>query len=196
MIPLISPGSPHLSYEFSGLKISVTTNQSSARQVAHTLLPFPTKDNAGAWSTTQDLLPVGIGSLVMKTTQLSSQSGSAFVEAAVVTPMLLMLIVSMMQFGYIYGVLANLRGASAVGARMAVLGTATSHYDVCQAARNAVTSIADTSQVLCQTSPSILPAPVNSPVTITLSYPVPILASNSGVLKGPTFTVSARTTMQ
>ncbi len=132
----------------------------------------------------------------MKTTLRSSQSGSAFVEAAVVTPMLLMLIVSMMQFGYIYGVLTNLRGASAVAARMAVLGTANSRLDVCEAARNAVTSIVDAAQLDCQTSPSVLPAPMNSPVTITLTYPVPILASNSGVLKGPTFLVSARTTMQ
>jgi Flp pilus assembly protein TadG len=132
----------------------------------------------------------------MKATHHTSQSGSAFVEAAVVTPMLLMLIVSMMQFGYIYGVLTNLRGASAVAARMAVLGTASSQLDVCQAARNAVTSMVDSSQLDCQTSPSILPAPMNSPVTITLSYPVPLLASNSGVFKGPTFTVSARTTMQ
>jgi|GEM_PF-4156716 Flp pilus assembly protein TadG len=132
----------------------------------------------------------------MKTTLLSKQSGGAFVEAAVVTPMLLMLIVSMMQFGYIYGVLTNLRGASAVAARMAILGSASSQVDVCEAAKNAVTSIVDASQLECQTSPSVLPAPVNSPVTITLSYAVPLLASNSGVLKGPTFTVSARTTMQ
>ena len=132
----------------------------------------------------------------MKTTLLSKQSGSAFVEAAVVTPMLLMLIVSTMQLGYIYGVLTNLRGASAVAARMAILGTASSQFDVCEAAKNAVTSIVDASQLECQPSPSVLPAPVNSPVTITLSYAVPLLASNSGVLKGPTFTVSARTTMQ
>jgi Flp pilus assembly protein TadG len=132
----------------------------------------------------------------MKITQMSSQSGSVFVEAAIVTPMLMMLIVSMMQFGYVYGVLTNLRGASAVAARMAVLGTPRSQTDVCQAAKNAMNSMVDPSQLECQTSPSVLPAPLNSPVTITLSYPVPILASNSGVLKGPTFTVSARTTMQ
>lgn len=132
----------------------------------------------------------------MKITFLSKESGGAFVEAAVVTPMLLMLIVSMMQLGHIYGVLTNLRGASAVAARMAILGTANSQVDVCEAAKNAVTSMIDASQLECQTSPSVLPAPVNSPVTITLSYAVPLLASNSGALKGPTFTVSARTTMQ
>ena len=132
----------------------------------------------------------------MKTSHRSSESGAAFVEAAVITPMLLMLIVSMMQFGYIYGVLTNLRGASAVAARVAVLGSASSQLDVCQAARNAMNAMVDTSRLNCETSPSVLPAPMNSPVTITLSYPVPILSSNSGVIKGPTFTVSARTTMQ
>ncbi|MEY4667759.1 MAG: hypothetical protein RL518_458 [Pseudomonadota bacterium] len=132
----------------------------------------------------------------MKTTQNPSESGSVFVEAAVVTPMLLMLIVSMMQYGYIFGVLTNLRGASAVAARVAVLGTPSSNSVVCQAARNAVASMVDTSRLTCETVPAVLPAPANSPVTITLSYPVPILSSNSGVLRGPTFIVKAHTTMQ
>jgi len=161
-----------------------TLCSSSRTQIAPTHSPYTLRG------------PVGIGSLVMKATHYSSQSGSAFVEAAVVTPMLLMLIVSMMQFGYVYGVLTNLRGASAVAARMAVLGSANSRVDVCEAAKNAMTSIVDVSQINCQTTPSILPAPMNSPVTITLSYPIPILSSSSGVLRGPTFTVSARTTIQ
>jgi Flp pilus assembly protein TadG len=139
---------------------------------------------------------VGLGGLVMRTAQRSSQHGSVFVEAAIVSPLLIMLTVSMMQFGYIYGVLANLRGASAVAARMAVLDTANSNSDVCQAAKNAVASLVDTSLLDCQTSPSILPAAANSPVTITLSYPVHILSSSSGLVRGPTFTLSARTTMQ
>ncbi len=132
----------------------------------------------------------------MKTRHHASQAGTAFVEAAIVTPMLLMMIISMMQFGYIYGVLTNLRGASAVAARMAVLGTSRSRLDVCEAARNAMTSMVDASQLDCQTNPSVLPAPINSPVAITLTYPIPILSSNAGVLKGPTLMVSARTTMQ
>lgn len=132
----------------------------------------------------------------MRTAQRSSQDGSVFVEAAIVSPLLIMLTVSIMQFGYIYGVLANLRGASAVAARMAVLDGTNSNSDVCQAARNAVAALVDTSLLDCQTSPSTLPAAVNSPVTITLSYPIHILSSGSGFVRGPTFTVSARTTMQ
>jgi Flp pilus assembly protein TadG len=132
----------------------------------------------------------------MRPARRSSQEGSVFVEAAIVSPLLIMLTVSMMQFGYVYGVLANLRGASAVAARMAVLDGENSHTDVCQAAKNAVASLVDTALLDCQTSPSTLPAAANSPVTITLSYPIHILSSSSGLVRGPTFTVSARTTMQ
>jgi Flp pilus assembly protein TadG len=132
----------------------------------------------------------------MKSYARGPEFGGAFVEAAVVTPFLITLIVSIMQFGYVYGVLSNLRGASAVGARAAVLGSGQSSQQVCSAARNALASIIDTTELNCYTSPSVLPAAANSPVTITLSYPVPILASSSGLLRGPTFMLTAHTTMQ
>lgn len=132
----------------------------------------------------------------MKSYARGPEFGGAFVEAAVVTPLLITLIVSIMQFGYVYGVMANLRGASAVGARAAILGSGQSSQQVCTAARNALASIIDTTQLNCYTSPAVLPAAANSPVTITLSYPVPILASSSGAFKGPTLTLTAHTTMQ
>jgi len=132
----------------------------------------------------------------MQSCSRCSEFGGAFVEAAVVTPLLIMLLVSIMQFGYVYGVLSNLRGASAVGARAAILGSGQTSQQVCSAARNALASIIDTTQLNCYTSPSTLPAAANAPVTITLSYPVPILASSSGAIKGPTLTLTAHTTMQ
>ena len=132
----------------------------------------------------------------MKRPLLHGKSGSALVEAAIVTPLLIMLIVSLMQFGYIYGVLANLRGASAVGARTAILGSGQTSTQVCNAARNSITTLIDATLLSCQTSPSVLPTTSDSPVTITLSYPVPLLASQAGFLKGPTITLSAQTTMQ
>ena len=124
------------------------------------------------------------------------ESGSALVEAAVVTPLLIMLVVSLMQFGYMYGVLSNLRGASAVGARAATLGSGQTSLQVCNAARNSMATIIDAALLSCQTNPSVLPTTSNSPVTITLSYPVPLFASQGGFLKGPTITLSAQTTMQ
>ena len=132
----------------------------------------------------------------MKHSSLIAESGSALVEAAVVTPLLIMLVVSLMQFGYMYGLLTNLRGASAVAARAAVLGSGQTNVQVCNAARNSIASIIDAALLSCQTSPSVLPTNSNSPVTITLSYPVPLLASQSGFLKGPTIMLSAQTTMQ
>ena len=113
-----------------------------------------------------------------------------------VTPLLIMLLVSIMQFGYVYGIQTNLRGASAVAARAAILGSGQTSQQVCNTAYNSITSIIDASRVRCETSPPILPAAPNSPVTITLRYPVPILASQSGLLQGPTLTLSAATTMQ
>lgn len=124
------------------------------------------------------------------------QLGGTFVEAAFVTPILMMIIVSIMQFGHVYGILSNLRGASAVGARAAILGTGLTSHEVCAAARNTLANLIDTTQLNCHTSPSTLPAAANSPVTIILSYPVPILASPSGALQGPTLTLTAQTTMQ
>ncbi len=132
----------------------------------------------------------------MESCSRGSEFGGAFVEAAVVTPLLIMLIVSIMQFGYVYGVMSNLRGASAVGARAAILGSGQTSQQVCSAARNALASLIDTSQLNCYTSPSVLPAAANAPVTITLSYPVPIWSSPTGILRGPTLTLTAQTTMQ
>lgn len=134
--------------------------------------------------------------MVPSAPQGGSESGSVFVEAAVVAPVLVMLFVSIIQFGHVFGVLTNLRGASAVAARAAILGSAQTSQQVCNAAINSVSSIIDPNQVTCLTSPSVLPAAPNSPVTITLTYPVPILASQSGFIRGPTLTLTAATTMQ
>jgi Flp pilus assembly protein TadG len=126
----------------------------------------------------------------------SAEFGGAFVEAAMVTPLLIMLLVSIMQFGYVFGIQTNLRGASAIAARAAVLGSGQTSQQVCNTAYNSIANIVDASQVTCETSPSVLPAAPNSPVTITLRYPVPLLASQAGFIKGPTLTLSAATTMQ
>lgn len=132
----------------------------------------------------------------MRSLHHRKETGTAIVEAAVVTPLLIMLVVSIIQFGYIFGVMTNLRGASAVAARVAVLGTGNTQLEVCNAARNSIASIIDATQLSCQTSPAVLPAAANTPVTVTLTYPVPILASQAGALRVPTITLSARTTIQ
>lgn len=124
------------------------------------------------------------------------EGGSVFVEAAVVTPLLTALVISIMQCGYMFGVLTTLRGASAVAARAAILGTGQTSQQVCNTALNSLPNAVDYTQVSCQTSPSVLPAAPNSPVTVTLTYPLPIFASQAGYLRGPTLTLTAETTMQ
>lgn len=132
----------------------------------------------------------------MKSFMHHSQSGSLFIEAAVVMPFLIFLIVAVMQFGLIFGMLGSLRSASAVAARAAILGTGQSNSQVCAAALNSLPGAFNPTSLVCETSPFILPAAPNSPVTITLSYPIPVLTSTSSLFPGPTITLSAQTTMQ
>jgi Flp pilus assembly protein TadG len=126
----------------------------------------------------------------------SLQSGSVLVEAAFVTPLLMMMFMGIVQFGQMYGVLSNLRGASAVAARAAILGAGRSATEVCDTARAAVGNLVDVGRLECRTSPSYLPAKANTPVTITLNYPMPVLSGASAFLPGPTLTLTAKTTMQ
>lgn len=125
-----------------------------------------------------------------------SEKGSVLVEAAFVSPLLMVLLMGTIQFGQLYGVMSNLRGASAVAARAAILGSGHSTTEVCDAARAAVTGMIDVTRLECRTSPSYLPAQANTPVTITLNYPVSVLTGASGIFAGPTITLTAKTTMQ
>lgn len=122
----------------------------------------------------------------------SSERGGAFVEAALVTPLMMILFLGVAQFGVAFGILGQLRGASAVGARAAVLGTNSTHVQVCDAARSAVAGALDVSQIVCQTSPETLPAPANTRVTVTLRYPFHFLFPEGGSI----LNLSAQTTMQ
>ncbi len=121
-----------------------------------------------------------------------AERGAAFIEAAFVAPMLLLLFLGMVQFGFAFGVLSQLRSASAVGARAAILSTNQTQAQVCDAAKNSLTSLVDMSLLVCETSPAILPAGTNAPVTVTLTYPVRVFLPNAG----STFQLSAHTTMQ
>ena len=121
-----------------------------------------------------------------------AERGAAFTEAAFVAPMLLLLFLGMVQFGFAFGVLSQLRSASAVGARAAILSTNQTQTQVCDAAKNSLTSLVDMSLLVCETSPAILPAGTNAPVTVTLTYPVRVFLPNAG----STFQLSAHTTMQ
>lgn len=126
----------------------------------------------------------------------SNESGSVLVETAFVTPLLMAMVMGIIQFGHMYGVMSHLRGASAVAARAAILGTGRTTNEVCDAARAALGDLIDRSRLECVTSPPYLPAQANSPVTIILNYPIPVLTGAKGVFSGPTVTLTAKTTMQ
>jgi Flp pilus assembly protein TadG len=123
---------------------------------------------------------------------LQRERGSVFIEAALVTPVLMLLFMGVVQFGFAFGILSQLRSASAVGARAAILGTNQTHSQVCDAAKSALTNVLDVSQLECQTSPEILPAPQNTQVTVTLQYPFRVLLPEAGSV----LSLSAHTTMQ
>lgn len=125
-----------------------------------------------------------------------NEEGTVFVEAAIVTPILALFFVGVMQFGFAFGVLSSLRSASAVGARAAVLGTNPTSQQVCDAAKSSISGVVDVSQLVCDISPVELPTPGTMPVTITLSYPVRMLAPNSLFGSGDVLNLTARTTMQ
>jgi Flp pilus assembly protein TadG len=122
--------------------------------------------------------------------------GSALLEAAIVMPIFFLMVAGTIQFGHLYSSLMVLRNASAVGARTAVLGTNQTTTQVCDSARSALTSQFEPSLLECFTSPSTLPAVSGTPITVTLSYPLPLFALGSDVVPGATWTLMAQTIMQ
>jgi Flp pilus assembly protein TadG len=118
------------------------------------------------------------------------------VEAAIVMPIFFLMVAGTIQFGNLYTSLIVLRNASAVAARAAVLGTDETSIEVCDAARRALNTRFDPDLLECSTSPAILPTSVSTPVTVTLSYPVPLFSVGSGAVAGTTWTLTAQTVMQ
>ena len=132
----------------------------------------------------------------MRTQLNTRQSGTALTEAALVLPLFCLLIAGLFQFGYLFSILMNLRNAAAVGARAAILGTGQNANQVCTTAVASISTLVDTTQVTCQTSPPSLPAAPNTAVTVTLTYPAPVLAIYAGFDNSPSWTLTAQTTMQ
>ncbi len=132
----------------------------------------------------------------MDSAKAKSEKGSALVEAALVMPVFFLMVAGTIQFGHLYTSLITLRNASAVAARTAVLGTNQTSTQVCDSARRALDTRFDSNLLACSTSPSILPTSANTPITVTLSYPLPLFSLGSGVVPGTTWTLTAQTVMQ
>lgn len=134
--------------------------------------------------------------LVMSCRLAGSESGSALLEAAIVMPVFFLMVAGTIQFGHIYTSLITLRSASAVAARVAILGTNQTANQVCDAARGALNSQFNPTLLECATSPSTLPVASGTQVTVTLAYPVSLLSVGAGVVPGPTWRLTTQTTMQ
>lgn len=132
----------------------------------------------------------------MDSRTVNSEVGSALVEAAIVMPVFFLMVAGTIQFGNLYTSLITLRNASAVAARTAVLGTDQTSTQVCDSARRALNSRFDSSLLACSTSPSTLPTVASTPITVTLSYPVPLFSVGSSAFPGTTWTLTAQTVMQ
>ena len=121
----------------------------------------------------------------MRRTTVASEVGSALVEAAIVMPIFFLMVAGTIEFGHLY-----------TSARAAVLGTEQTTTQVCNAARAALNAGFEPSLLKCLTSPSILPATSGTPITVTLSYPVPLFSVGAGAVPGTTWTLTTQTVMQ
>jgi Flp pilus assembly protein TadG len=124
------------------------------------------------------------------------ENGSALAEAAIVMPIFFLMVAGTIQFGHLYTSLIVLRNASAIAARTAILGSEQAATDVCDAARSALGSQLDSSLLDCRMSPSNLPVASGTPVTVTLSYPLPLFSIGVSAIPGATWTLTAQTIMQ
>jgi Flp pilus assembly protein TadG len=124
------------------------------------------------------------------------QSGAALVEAAITLPIVFTFIAAIVQFGYAYSVLITLQNASVVAARTATLSTGRTTTEVCAAARAAVATMLEPTQVACVTTPSALPATPDTLVTVGLSYSIPVLMGSELLSWGQTWTLRAQAAMQ
>lgn len=132
----------------------------------------------------------------MEQQRKNAQKGSTLIEAAIVLPLFFLLLAGIIQFGYVFGLLSNLRTASLVAARSAILGTGLTTPQVCDVARNALVSNINLTSLTCSTNPTALPAPPDSPVTVTLTYPIPVIARFGNIGDGSPWSLQAQTTMQ
>lgn len=132
----------------------------------------------------------------MSVKAVTSEVGSALIEAAIVMPIFFLMVAGTIEFGHLFTSLIVLRNASAVAARAAVLGTDQTTTQVCDSARHALNSQFEPTLLECVTSPSTLPTTSGTPITVTLSYPVPLFSVGSGAVPGTTWTLTAQTIMQ
>ena len=77
----------------------------------------------------------------------SCEKGAAFLETALVLPILTMLIFGIIQFGWILAAYINLRNATAVAARYAVLYPAPTVQNIRDVAKGAVEPMLDSARV-------------------------------------------------
>jgi len=102
-----------------------------------------------------------------------AQRGAALMEAAVVLPVLVLLLCGMIQYGFLFAAHITLRNAASFGARAAVLEGATDDA-VVQTARDAVAPFLDSGQLAVTIErPSITGSPATR---VQLSYPYAVFA--------------------
>jgi hypothetical protein len=59
-----------------------------------------------------------------------------------------------------------------------------------------VAGVLDTALIGCQTSPASLPVTSSTAITVTLTYPAPVLATYAAFNGTPSWNLTAQTTMQ
>src|SRR5438034_2758435 len=103
--------------------------------------------------------------------QTHSDHGQAFVEFALILPVLLLIVLGIIQFGRLYNNDETITNATRVGARVAAVSRTASDPvgTTVQAVKNAAPNL-DASQITVKVSPAP-PWPTGSSVTVTATYP-------------------------
>lgn len=97
--------------------------------------------------------------------------GAVMAEAAIVLPVMMLLVFGVIQFGFLFAAQITLRNASALAARVAVLESA-SAAQITQAARDAVAPLLDPAQVAVVIDHPTVNGAAATKVTLTTNYPL------------------------
>jgi Flp pilus assembly protein TadG len=122
--------------------------------------------------------------------QKHSDRGQAFVEFALILPVLLLLVLGIIQFGRLYNSNETITNATRAGARVAAVSRTASDPvgATIQAVKNSAPNL-DLSQVTVTVTPAP-PWPQGSSVTVTATYPYSInllgMVVKSGMLSSST----------
>jgi len=131
----------------------------------------------------------------------TKESGASLVEFTMVLPILMMLVLGIIQYGYLLGAYVSLRSAAAVGARAAVLDPAPTEAQIRAMVIGSIDSLLDPQHLVTPidvTTNYTIPGGSSGATRVSLTYNMPLFFSTlvPGVGDNGTFTLTAETIMR